>query len=277
VVRAEYPGHERGLVRDCLAARSAGLSLAKGPLPDETTILNYRHFLESHGLTGVISEAVNSYLAIRVLRLSWSTIVDSTIIAAPSSSKNATGIRDPEMHQTKKGNEWHFGITAHIGVDAKTGLVHSLAGTDANVHDITQAECPFHGSETDVFADARFRGVEKEPAKNKLAHRRAARQTQEAHATELRPNPRTNRTGFDQRTRKSRAPLWSGKAPVWIYQIPLPRPCEKHRSVAYAVCSPEPIDGQATFIVHRVSPSKIRENAEKLKHSSKNENQRIKN
>lgn len=155
------PAMEEALYEIASMRRFAGLSLAKGSVPDETTILNFRHLLEKHGLATQIFETVNSYLAGRGLRLSKGTIVDATIIAAPSSTKNATGTRDPEMHQTKKGNEWHFGMKAHIGVDAETGLVHSLTGTSANVHDITQAESLLHGSETDVFADAGYRGIEK--------------------------------------------------------------------------------------------------------------------
>jgi len=155
------PAMEEALYEIASMRRFAGLSLAKGSVPDETTILNFQHFLESHGLAAQIFEAVNSYLASRGLRLSKGTIVDATIIAAPSSTKNALGTRDSEMHQTKKGNEWHFGMKAHIGVDAETGLVCSLAGTSANVHDITQAESLLHGHETDVFADAEYRGIEK--------------------------------------------------------------------------------------------------------------------
>jgi len=132
-----------------------------GAVPDETTILNFRHLLEANGLAAQIFETVNSYLMARGLRLSKGTIVDATIIAAPSSTKNASGTRDPEMHQTKKGNEWHFGMKAHIGVDAETGLVQSITGTSANVHDITQTEHLLHGQETDVFADAGYRGIEK--------------------------------------------------------------------------------------------------------------------
>jgi IS5 family transposase len=141
--------------------RFAGVETMEGLIPDETTILNFRHLLEANGLATQIFETVNSYLMARGLRLSKGTIVDATIIAAPSSTKNASGTRDPEMHQTKKGNEWHFGMKAHIGVDAETGLVHSLTGTSANVHDITQTEHLLHGEETDVFADAGYRGVEK--------------------------------------------------------------------------------------------------------------------
>jgi IS5 family transposase len=89
------------------------------------------------------------------------TVVDATLIAAPSSTKNSAGERDPEMHQTKKGNQWHFGMKAHIGVDADSGLVHTVVGTAANVNDVTQADKLIHGQETDVFADAGYQGVAK--------------------------------------------------------------------------------------------------------------------
>ena len=155
------PAMEEALYEIASMRRFAGLSLAKGSVPDETTILNFRHLLENNGLSAQIFAAVNSYLASRGLRLSKGTIVDATIIAAPSSIKNASGKRDPEMHQTKKGNQWFFGMKAHIGVDAQTGLVHSIEGTAANVHDITQTESLLHGSETEVFADAGYCGIEK--------------------------------------------------------------------------------------------------------------------
>jgi IS5 family transposase len=93
--------------------------------------------------------------------LKTGTVVDATIIAAPSSTKNAQGERDPEMHQTKKGNQWHFGMKAHIGVDAESGLVHTVIGTAANVNDVTQATQLLHGQEQDVFADAGYQGVDK--------------------------------------------------------------------------------------------------------------------
>lgn len=181
------PAMEEALYEIASMRRFAGLSLAKGAVPDETTILNFRHLLESHGLAALIFEAVNSYLASRGLRLSKGTIVDATIIAAPSSTKNASGTRDPEMHQTKKGNEWHFGMKAHIGVDAETGLVHSLTGTSANVHDITQAESLLHGDETDVFADAGYRGIEKRIGGKRNWHI-AMRPGKRRMLTQLRPD-----------------------------------------------------------------------------------------
>ena len=130
-------------------------------LPDESTILRFRHLLEAHDLGAQILEAVNAQLQRQGLLLKTGTVVDATLIAAPSSTKNAQGERDPEMHQTKKGNEWHFGMKAHIGVDADSGLVHTVMGTAANAHDVTQAGALLHGQETDVFGDSGYRGVHK--------------------------------------------------------------------------------------------------------------------
>jgi IS5 family transposase len=130
-------------------------------LPDESTILRFRHLLEAHDLGAQILEAVNAQLQRQGLLLKTGTVVDATLIAAPSSTKNAKGERDPEMHQTKKGNQWHFGMKAHIGVDADSGLVHTVVGTSANAHDVTQASVLLHGEESDVFADSGYRGVHK--------------------------------------------------------------------------------------------------------------------
>jgi IS5 family transposase len=130
-------------------------------LPDESTILRFRHLLEAHDLGAQILEAVNAQLQRQGLLLKTGTVVDATLISAPSSTKNAKGERDPEMHQTKKGNQWHFGMKAHIGVDADSGLVHTVVGTAANAHDVTQASALLHGEESDVFADSGYRGVHK--------------------------------------------------------------------------------------------------------------------
>jgi IS5 family transposase len=133
-------------------------------LPDESTILRFRHMLEAHGLGQQILATVNAKLIDRGLMLKTGTVVDATLIAAPSSTKNALGERDPEMHQTKKGNQWHFGMKAHIGVDAESGLVHTVTTTPANDHDITQAHALLHGDEQIVFADSGYRGIEKREA-----------------------------------------------------------------------------------------------------------------
>ena len=130
-------------------------------IPDRVSILRFRHLLEEHQLAPQILAVVNATLADKGLMLKQGTVVDATLIAAPSSTKNQDGERDPEMHQTKKGNQWHFGMKAHIGVDADSGLVHTVVGTAANVNDVTQAGALVHGEETDVFADAGYQGVAK--------------------------------------------------------------------------------------------------------------------
>jgi IS5 family transposase len=140
--------------------RFAGLRLSDR-LPDETTILNFRHLLERHRLGKRLFDEVNRHLSSQGLRMKEGSIVDATIIAAPTSTKNASGQRDPEMHQAKKGNEWHFGMKMHIGTDDAIGLIHSVATTAANVHDITQADQLLHGEEERVWADAGYRGIEK--------------------------------------------------------------------------------------------------------------------
>ena len=140
--------------------RFVGLRLS-GPLPDETTILNFRHLLEERRLGQGLMEEINRHLAIQGLRLREGTIVDASIIEAPSSTKNGAGERDPQMRQTKKGNEWHFGMKVHIGVDSETGVVHSMSATSANVHDVTEAHRLLHGREKRVWGDAGYQGVAK--------------------------------------------------------------------------------------------------------------------
>ena len=156
------PGMEDMLYEVESVRRFTGLRLS-GPLPDETTILNFRHLLEEHGLGTGLFEEINRHLESQGLRLQEGTIVDASIIAAPSSTKNRSKERDPEMHQTKKGNEWHFGMKVHIGVDSETGVVHSVSTTPANVHDVTETPRLLHGGETQVWGDAGYQGVHKRP------------------------------------------------------------------------------------------------------------------
>ena len=132
-------------------------------LPDETTILRFRHLLEKHDLAIDMLRVVNDILQAKGLMMKKGTVVDATLIAAPSSTKNAEGERDPEMKQTKKGNQWYFGMKAHIGVDADSGLVHSVVGTAANVGDVTQAGALLHGEEEAAFGDAGYQGAHKRP------------------------------------------------------------------------------------------------------------------
>jgi transposase, IS5 family len=141
----------------------AGIDLNRGPVPDATTVLHFRHWLERHDLTRALFGEVGRMLEERSLLMRQGTIVDATIIAAPSSTKNKPKSRDPEMHQTKKGNQWHFGMKAHIGVDVASGVVHTLTGTAANEADINQTAALLHGREEAVFADAGYAGADKRP------------------------------------------------------------------------------------------------------------------
>ena len=141
----------------------AKLDGALDRLPDETTILRFRHLLERHDLAVDMLRVVNDLLSVKGLLMRTGSAVDATLISAPSSTKNAEGERDPEMKQTKKGNNWYFGMKAHIGVDARSGLVHTVAGTAANVNDLNMAGALLHGDEEAAFGDAGYQGVHKRP------------------------------------------------------------------------------------------------------------------
>jgi IS5 family transposase len=141
----------------------AGIDLSVEAVPDATTLLNFRHLLEKHGLTKGIFEEVRAMLEEKKLLMREGTIIDATIIAAPSSTKNLEGERDPQMHQTKKGNQWYFGMKAHVGADAQSGLVHTVIGTAANVADIQCGPALLHGEEKVGYVDAGYTGIEKRP------------------------------------------------------------------------------------------------------------------
>ena len=154
-------GTEDALYDSQAIRRFVGIDLNVEAAPDATTLLKFRRLLETHALTRTVFDTINGHLAQKGLLLREGTIVDATLIAAPPSTKNRTGERDPEMHQAKKGKQWHFGMKAHIGVDAESGLTHTLVTTAANVNDVTQAHALLHGQETDVFGDAGYTGVAK--------------------------------------------------------------------------------------------------------------------
>ncbi len=157
------PAMEEALFDVPLYREFAGLDNGNVRLPDESTILRFRHLLETHKLAGPMLAAVNDVLRDKGLMLRIGTVVDATLISAPSSTKNDSGQRDPEMHQTKKGNQWYFGMKAHIGVDAQSGLVHTVKGTAANVNDVIEANSLLHGHETNAFGDAGYQGAHKRP------------------------------------------------------------------------------------------------------------------
>jgi len=157
------PAMEEALHDTPLFREFAKIDQGMTRLPDETTILRFRHLLERHDLAPDMLRLVNDILGAKGLLLRTGTVVDATLIAAPSSTKNADGQRDPEMKQTKKGNNWYFGMKAHIGVDAHSGLVHTVAGTAANVNDLNMAGALLHGEEQAAFGDAGYQGVHKRP------------------------------------------------------------------------------------------------------------------
>jgi IS5 family transposase len=157
------PAMEEALHDVPLFREFAGLDNWNTRLPDESTILRFRHLLEKHKLAAQILATVNDMLRSKGLLLKAGTVVDATLISAPSSTKNASGERDPEMHQSKKGNQWYFGMKAHIGVDAESGLVHTVRTTAGNVNDVVEANSLLHGEEADAFGDAGYQGADKRP------------------------------------------------------------------------------------------------------------------
>jgi IS5 family transposase len=155
---------------DSVAMRAfAGIDLGSEGAPDETTVCKFRHLLERNQLGKVLLSAVNDHLHRSGIKISKGTIVDATIIGAPSSTKNKEGKRDPEMQQTAKGQQWYFGMKAHVGVDSRTKVIHTVLASAANVHDREALPHLLHGKETRVWADQRYQ------AQTKVIHRRAPR------------------------------------------------------------------------------------------------------
>ncbi len=159
------PGAEEALYDMESLRRFVGIDLGNEPVPDETTICKFRHLLEAHGLGERIFQEVNAHLEEKGLKLSEGTIMDATIINAPSSTKNQDKKRDPDMHSTKKGNQYYFGMKIHVGVDRESRTVHSLVTTPANVHDSKMVEDILHGEENAVFGDSAYMGKTEEIAK----------------------------------------------------------------------------------------------------------------
>jgi IS5 family transposase len=152
------PAVEEALYDSRAMRHFVDIDLGREPAPDETTICKFRHVLEAHNLGPKLFLLIGDYLAENGLRVSTGTIVDATIISAPSSTKNRDNTRDPEMHQTKKGNQWYFGMKAHVGVDSRTKLIHSVVATAANVHDSRVLSDLLHGDETRVWGDSAYAG-----------------------------------------------------------------------------------------------------------------------
>ena len=147
------------------------IDLGRESVPDATTLLKFRHLLEEHQIGAALFAKIGELLQANGMKLSGGTIVDATLIAAPPSTKNAAGERDPEMHQSKKGNEWHFGMKLHIGVDSQTGLIHSASVTAGNVHDSQELPNLLHGGETRLYGDSAYRGENQREQLKDLAPR----------------------------------------------------------------------------------------------------------
>src|SRR5262249_39151443 len=152
------PAVEEALYDSAAMRRFAGIDLGREPVPDETTVCRFRHLLEQHRLGQRLFDEVQRHLAAKGLKVATGTIVDATMINAPASTKNVNKARDPEMHQTRKGNQWYFGMKAHFGVDSRTKLIHAAVVTPANVADSTVLPNLLHGRETRVGGDQAYRG-----------------------------------------------------------------------------------------------------------------------
>jgi IS5 family transposase len=171
------PAVEEALYDSVVMRKFVGIDLGQEPVPDETTVCKFRHLLEEHQLGGEMLETVNLHLEGKGIRITTGTIVDATILHAPSSTKNREQKRDPEMHQTKKGKQWYFGMKAHVGVDSKTKMIHSAAVTAANVADATVLPELLHGEETPVWGNQAYRGQsetihQESPRAQDCTHRR---------------------------------------------------------------------------------------------------------
>jgi IS5 family transposase len=189
------PAMEDSLYDSESMRRFAGIELSEDAVPDETTILRFRHLLEKHYLTQAIFGQIRTLLEQKRLLLKSGTIVDATIIEAPPSTKNEEQARDPEMHQTKKGKDWHFGMKAHVGTD-KRGIVHSLSTTAANVSDFSQLPKLLHGQERELFGDQAYWSV---------LHRQAARERGVRYRVNRRPQPGYPLTAAQKRLNRLRS------------------------------------------------------------------------
>jgi IS5 family transposase len=238
------PAMEEALYDTPAFAASAGLSL-QDAIPDETTILNFRHLLEENDLAEDMLRQVNALLARKGLMLKRGSIVDATIIAAPSSTKNSTGERDPEMHQAKKGNQWYFGMKAHIAVDAESGLVHTVTTTPANEADVEQIADLLHGKEEQVWADSGYRGAAKRVQRDKLQWNIAARPSDIAKMPEGRAKTRAQqgRIPKGQHPGQGGASVSGDQAPVRPDQGAVQGAGQEHRTRGDAVCAVQPVDG----------------------------------
>ena len=238
------PGMEDMLYEVEPVRRFVGLRLSEA-LPDETTILHFRHLLEQHRLGEGLLAEINAHLASQGLRLRKGTVVDATIIAAPTSTKNRSGQRDPEMRQVKKGNQYYFGMKLHIGVDAQTGLVHSFTTTSANVHDVTQAAALLHGAEQQVWGDAGYIGVQKRPEhQGRAVAWQVGAEAWAATAVGVRERGGAGRAAQSVSQSQSRASVPVGEAALRLRHGALSGLAQEHATAGVAAGTDQPGDGR---------------------------------
>jgi len=232
-------------------------------IPDETTILNFRGLLETHSLAAKILARVNTHLSRKGPSLRGGTIVDATIIAAPSWTRNQQGKRDPEMHQTRKGNPWYFGMKAYIGVDDASGLVHHVQCTAANEADVTRVHKLLHGKEDTICGDSGYTGADKRQAlqgvksvfliAEKPSKLRAIKNARE----------RRNAEGWEHfkaslRAKQGGASVPGDQAPVWLHPGALPGPGQERSAGSDVVCVVEPVDGAPVVVAGGKTGASVR-------------------
>ena len=236
------PAVEEALYDSVVLRQFVGIDLGREPVPDETTVCKFRHLLEEHKLGGEMLETVNLHLQEKGVRITTGTIVDATIIHAPSSTKNREEKRDPEMHQTKKGKQWYFGMKAHVGVDSKTKLIHSAVATAANVADARVLPELLHGEETRVWGDQGYVGQtdaihEAAPRAQDCTHRRYRYKD---HIDEV--ERAKNRTKSSVRSKVEHV-FQIDEAEVRLREGTLPRTDEERQPAVCHLCSGEPVYG----------------------------------
>jgi IS5 family transposase len=221
-----------------------GIDLGREPVPDETTVCKFRHLLEHHGLGRVLFDEVAQHLRAQGLTIRTGTIVDATIIAAPSSTKNATGRRDPEMHQTKKGQQWYFGMKAHLGVDSRSKLIHSIEATSANIHDSQVLPRLLHGRERRVWGDAAYTG-QRAVLRVCAPHARDFTQRKAGRGGGAEPRGADDELVEVPGPGQGRASHRGAQARVRLHQGPLSGPRQEWASPRGGLCARELVHGAA--------------------------------
>jgi IS5 family transposase len=244
------PGVEDALNDSPVMRQFVGIDLGQEPVPDETTVCKFRHLLEQHQVGGEMLETVNLYLQQRGVRITTGTIVDATIIEAPSSTKNREQQRDPAMHQTKKGNTWHFGMKAHVGVDSQSKMIHSVVATAANVADSTVLSELLHGEETRVWGDQAYRGQTE-------TIRRVAPQAKDCTHRRYRYKRchRCERAGAEpdqiEGTLARRACVWRAQGKVRVREGALSRSGQKRQPLVCHLRIGKSVPGTPEAVTHR--------------------------